>query len=85
MKGKYRVTLTAHGNIDHGENPYEMLFEPEEAYADSIEECQKIVRDYINETDIGAGNWTGGKVYEVETNKQLGYISYNSRYWPKEG
>lgn len=80
---KYRVTLTAHGNIDHGQNPYEMLYSAGAAQAESIEGCQELVRHFISETGIGGGNWTGGDVYEVETGELVGNISYNGRYWPK--
>jgi hypothetical protein len=47
----------------------------------TIEECQKAVRNYIMENDFGSGNWTGGKVYK--DGEQIGYISYNGRYWEK--
>ena len=81
---KYKVILSAHGNIDHGENPYKPLFPEKEVQADSIEECQKIVRNFIDETDIGGGNWTGGKVYDLRTGEKVGYISYNGRFWPNK-
>lgn len=77
---KFKVNLTAHGNIDHDEDPYELLFEGT-GYADTIESCQQIVRDWIEETEIGGGNWTGGQVYDTATGKEIGYISYNGRYW----
>lgn len=80
----YKVLLTAHGNPDHEENPFAELFPAQEAYADTIEECQQIVRNFIDKTDIGSGNWTGGQVYLTSTGEPIGYISYNSRYWPME-
>ena len=80
---KYAVTLSAHGNIDHGQNPYEMLYgvSPEMGYADTIEELQQIVREYISENALGSGNWTGGEVYDASEDLKIGYISYNGRYW----
>lgn len=78
---KYKVFLSAHGNIDHGENPYKPLEGVERGYreADTIEELQSIVREYIEKNDIGGGQWTGGKV--MEGDKEIGYISYNGRFW----
>lgn len=80
---RYSVILTAHGNIDHGEDPYEPLFPERVKQAATIEECQQIVRDFINETDIGGGNWTGGQVYDTKSGSHIGNISYNGRYWPQ--
>lgn len=80
----YKVILSAHGNIDHDEDPFEEILPGRTALADTIEECRKIVREFIDTTDIGAGNWTGGEVYDTTTNEQIGYISYNSRYWSME-
>ena len=82
----YTVTLLAQGNIDHKENPFLNIvngrtIEPSIAEASTIEECQSLVREYIEKNDLGGGNWTGGKVYE--NGVQIGYISYNGRYWEK--
>ena len=82
----YKVTLSACGNIDIGENPYDNIvggvrIEPNVVECESIEECQKVVRKYIKENDLGGSNWIGGKVYKNGT--QVGYISYNGRYWAK--
>ena len=69
---KYKVALTAHGNIDHGANPYEMVAPPQIVFADTIEELQQAVRDYIEEYDLGGGNWTGGQVSDTATGKKSG-------------
>ena len=81
---RYKVLLSAHGNIDHGENPYETLAGVDRGYkeADTIEELQSIVRKYIDDNDLGSGNWTGGKVFDGD--EEIGYISYNGRYWTTE-
>ena len=83
----YSVTLSACGNPDHKENPYNnvvngIAVEKDIAVADSIEECQRLVRNYIEDNCLGAGNWTGGRVFE--NGVRVGYISYNGRYWEKE-
>lgn len=78
---KYKVILSAHGNIDHGEDPFTPLFgvEQGEREADTIEELQKIVREYIDKYNLGSMNWTGGEVFTDD--RQIGYISYNGRFW----
>ena len=80
----YQVILSACGNIDHGENPDDNVVNGIRvlrriAKATSINECQRIVREYIEDNDLGAGNWTGGNVFKGK--KKIGYISYNGRYW----
>ena len=82
---KYSVLLTTCGNPDRGQNPYETLWgvPTQIVRAASIEECQDIVIDYIDEYDLGGGNWAGGEVYDGLGNV-IGNISYNGRYWPKE-
>lgn len=77
----YTVKLSACGNIDYGQNPYELLYGvPKRVIkATSIEECQQIVRNYIYFYNLGSGNWDGGDVFK--DGKLIGYISYNGRYW----
>ena len=89
MKGDidmYKVILAACGNIDHYENPYDNIVNGIEikkkiVEAETIEECQKAVEDYIDENDLGGGNWDGGQVFKDD--ERVGYISYNGRYWEK--
>ena len=80
----YKVILSACGNIDHNENPYNNIvnyeiIEPCEVECSSIKECQEAVLKYIDDNNLGAGNWTGGDV--TKNNKKVGYISYNGRFW----
>ena len=82
----YKVVLSACGNIDHYENPYNNIVNGTKvksniAECSCIEDCQKAVRNYIEENNLGSGNWSGGKVFK--DNEQIGYISYNGRYWEK--
>jgi hypothetical protein len=81
----YSVLLTTCGNPDHGQNPYETLWgvPTERVYTASIEECQQRVMEYIDEYELGAGNWAGGEVYDGLGNV-IGHISYNGRFWTKE-
>lgn len=81
---KYYVQLSAHGNIDHGEDPYTSVAMPGEGFGYTIKDCQDIAMKYISDNNLGGGNWTGGKVYEVDTDELVGHISYNGRFWPQE-
>lgn len=78
----YSVFLSSCGNIDHGENPFVSKVESVSYHCKSIEECQAAVMSYIDENDLGAGNWNGGQVYKHGT--QIGSISYNGRFWALE-
>ena len=82
----YKVTLSACGNIDHNENPYSNIINGEEVSAQEIEcnsirECQEAVLKYIDDNNLGSGNWTGGDV--TKNNRVVGYISYNGRFWER--
>ena len=79
----YSVRLASCGNPDTGQNPYESFGEAaeEKVYTASIEECQERVMEYIEEYNLGAGNWAGGEVYDGLDNL-IGNISYNGRFWP---
>ena len=77
----YIVNLKTCGNIDYGENPYEPMFGVPSCTVEcqTIEECRKKVREYIEEYNIGSGNWIGGQVYDVNDNV-IGQIYYNGRF-----
>lgn len=50
--------------------------------------AQRVVREFIEEHDLGAGcsdgdAFTGGDVYE--DGKKIGHISYNGRAWDLKG
>lgn len=83
----FKLILQACGNPDHKENPWDNIVDGRHIQANqkscnTIEECQKAVRDYIEKNSLGAGNWSGGFVLN-EHNNQIGYISYNGKYWEK--
>ena len=82
---KYKVELNSIGNPDRDQNPFEQIFGAwaNMAHVNSIDEASKAVRKYIEEHNLGAGNWAGGKVW-TEENKYVGYISYNGRFWESE-
>lgn len=83
----YKLILQACGNPDHMENPNDnivngKIVQEEQKLCNTIEECQMVARDYIKTNDLGSGNWNGGFVFD-EYNNQVGYISYNGKYWEK--
>lgn len=80
----YIVVLSSCGNPDFNQNPYEPVYGvPKRVLkATSIEECQQIVRNYIDFYNLGGGNWYGGDVFK--DGKHIGNISYNGRFWSNE-
>lgn len=80
----YTVKLSSCGNPDFDQNPYESVYGvPKRVMrATSIEECQRIVRNYIEFYNLGSGNWDGGDVFK--DGKLIGNISYNGRFWSNE-
>lgn len=81
----YEVRLLAGGNPDRLQQHGKLPGVPN--YTDgghqSIKECAKAVRDYIERYNLGSGNWLGGDVREVESGKWVASISYNGRIWKK--
>ena len=77
----YTVKLSPCGNPDFNQNPYEPMFGAPSLtlQCQTIEECRKAVREYIEYYDIGSGNWTGGQVYDDNDNL-IGQIYYNGKF-----
>ncbi len=45
----------------------------------SLKEASRKCREYIEEFNLGSGNWAGGLV--LQNRKQIARISYNGRIW----
>lgn len=45
----------------------------------SFLEARQVARKFIEDNDLGGGNWDGGQIYE--NGKQIAYVSYNGRVW----
>lgn len=78
------VLLSSCGNIDFGQNPYESLYGVPTNLVEvpSLEEASAVCRNYIEQHELGGGNWTGGFVFETnDYQNQIAYISYNGRIW----
>ena len=81
----YRVLLANRGNPDHGQDPDAPVYgTPADHFisADSLEQAAVKVREYIDENDLGGGNWVGGDVFL--RGQRQGRISYNGRFWPQD-
>ncbi len=81
-EARYTVILDNCGNPDRGQDPSRRLpgtvrkIVPVEDFAAASKAC----RDYIEENDLGGGNWTGGEIRE--NGKIVAKVSYNGTVWP---
>ena len=48
---------------------------------ETLEEASAAVREYLDSTGLGASEWKGGRVVDVDTGKTVARISYNGRLW----
>lgn len=81
--GAFRVLLASVGNPDYGQNPSAPLEDAEPdrwQSAGSVGEAAGACSAFINENNLGAGNWAGGEVQDV-SGKVVARISYNGRAW----
>ena len=55
--------------------------------ADSIDDARRVVREFIDRVDLGAGcagnGWAFHRASVNCDGRILGTISYNGRFWPK--
>ena len=84
----YKVILSALGNPEHNEDPFRNIVNGKVIKSKilkrpTVKACQNAVLQYIEKNDLGAGNWTGGKVYDAN-DEYVGRISYNGRFWDKD-
>lgn len=75
------VILTAHGNVDHGQDPNKQIAVKDIELIFTFAGASKACKDYIKENNLGAGNWSGGRIYDHAGGKQIAYVSYNGRVW----
>ena len=71
------VLLTSAPNPDHDE-----WLAPAPAFTvevPDLEQARRACQDYIDEFNLGAGNWVGGDVYSGD--KKIARISYNGKIW----
>lgn len=76
-----KVALSSGGNPDHFQVPFESLpGVPKSArLVNSIAEASRLCSQYIEKHELGAGNWTGGDIFEGSA--LVARVSYNGRVW----
>ena len=78
----YEIRMRSHGNIDHGENPFSPVAKGMTIRAETIAELQQAVRDYIDENNLGGGNFT--HAFVADDRGIIGAIAYNGRFFTRE-
>lgn len=75
------VTLKADPNPDFpvGEWPGHVRIEEKTVGVSSFDEARRVCREFIEENDLGGGNWTGGQIWD--DGAPVAYVSYNGRVW----
>lgn len=77
-----RVLLATRGNPDHGQDPARPAWgmPPDRiASAASLDEARQLVRAYLDDNEVGGGQWVGGDVWQG--GRRLGVIAYNGRFF----
>lgn len=77
----YEVHLEAVPNIDYDQSDYRanVRVSKLKKSAKSIGEAVRIAKNFIEDNDLGSGNFIPAKLYK--NGKQIGFISYNGRVW----
>lgn len=76
------VQLASVGNPDFGQHPDRPLpgVKNQKVLVRSLGEAVTVCRNFIDENELGGGNWSGGQVSLVN-GTPLAYISFNGRIW----
>ena len=77
---KYQVKPTFIGNPDRGQNSAPV--KPKTFLADNLNDLRDMIRDFLGDNGLGAGNWGTAKVYK--DNQIYGFMSYNGRIWDRD-
>jgi len=77
----YEVELEAVPNSDYDQYSHRasLRVKKTKKSVKSIEEAVKIAKNFIDENDLGGGNFLPAKIYK--NGKHIGFISYNGRVW----
>lgn len=49
----------------------------------SFASASKVCKNFIENFDLGSGNWTGGQIGDIN-GKIIAHVSYNGRVWEGE-
>lgn len=84
VQRKYNTSLvvvcSSVGNPDMRQDPDSPISTEVLMPCDTFRTASKICRNYIDDWDLGGGNWAGGQVYHP-TKGLIAYVSYNGRVW----
>lgn len=72
------VVLRSEGNPDFKQ--FAPISPPEVKPVNTLKEAADACVEYINEYELGMGNWIGGQVYHP-TKGLIATVSYNGRLW----
>jgi hypothetical protein len=72
------VSCASVGNPDHGQ--YAALSPKVKVPINSLKEASEACRKYIEEYNLGGGNWSGGYVHDAK-GKFVAYVGYSGRVW----
>ena len=78
------VVLSSAGNPDYGQDPNRPLFGCEsnkKLPVQSYKEASEVCRKFIDDNELGSGNWDGGQIFDHTQKKQIAHVSYNGRVW----
>tara|TARA_R100001086_G_C11638340_1_gene203800 strand:- start:154 stop:456 length:303 start_codon:yes stop_codon:yes gene_type:complete len=78
----YIKLLTNVGNPDFKQDPSKPVWNTDEiknVNHRKLSKLRNLVTLYIDENDLGGGNFIPPKVYK--NNKYLGYFSFNGKFW----
>ncbi len=77
LPGRFWVYLSSVGNPDY--NQYAPISDPVLKSAESLREVRDLCLAYIEDCNLGGGNWPGGIFGSGRL--VLGHVSYNGRLW----
>lgn len=78
-----KVKLASVGNPDFGQHPDQPLYGCEAdkiVPVKSFKEASELCQQFIEDNDLGAGNWSGGEIFN-DKNEVIAHVSYNGRVW----
>lgn len=78
-----KVKLASIGNPDFRQDPNQPLFGSESnkiVPVKSFKEASELCVKFIEDNDLGSGNWYGGEIYD-DKGKVIAHVSYNGRVW----
>lgn len=79
---RYRVLLSSCGNPDFQQ--FSPISAPTSVDVETIMEARTVCQEYIEQWNLGGGNWDNGRVVDNRTGKLVGSFSYNLRFWEGE-